>query len=249
MRFFARREAIPALLVLVALGIGALESRYFLDVRYLLDSSSMYVETGLLVLGMTLVIIGGQIDLSVASMTALVACCTAKALVAGWPVPVALLAGVGLGCFLGWVNGALVSRLGLPSFVVTLATMAGYRIGRQSRCGNASEVDGHHAGIANRAFDSLCNLSAPALFRHIGGRTGAQVTGKVDLLARDNSSPGRRQFQQIGEFGKRVNVDLQLRQVHDFAAASAGPEPQLSRFVSETAFQRARIRTTASHVP
>lgn len=137
-RFLARRETVPAVLVLVALGIGAIESPYFLDVRYLLDSSSTYVEGGLLVLGMTLVIIAGQIDLSVASMTALVACSVAKGLDAGWPAWTALPGGVLLGCLLGWFNGIVVTRFGLPSFVVTLATLAGYRGAAQAMVGASS---------------------------------------------------------------------------------------------------------------
>ncbi len=122
-----RREAIPTILVVVAFIGGAIASPYFLDFRYLLDASSLYVETGLLALGMTLVIICGQIDLSVSSTLALVACIVAKLLAAGWSAGLATPFGLALGALLGLVNGLLVSKLRLPSFVVTLATMAAYR--------------------------------------------------------------------------------------------------------------------------
>ena len=115
---------VPAVLALLAFIGGAILSPFFLDVRYLLDASSLYAEAGLLVLGMTLVIVAGQIDLSVASVMALVACVTAKLLAAGFAVPVALAIGLGLGSGIGAVNGVLVAYLRLPSFVVTLATMA-----------------------------------------------------------------------------------------------------------------------------
>jgi rhamnose transport system permease protein len=115
---------VPAVLVVLAFIGGVILSPYFLDVRYLLDASSLYAEAGLLVLGMTLVIVAGQIDLSVASVMALVACVAAKLLAGGMPVPVAAGLGLGLGAALGAVNGVLVAYLRLPSFVVTLATMA-----------------------------------------------------------------------------------------------------------------------------
>jgi len=137
-RLLARRELIPAILVLVAFAVGAKASPYFLDARYLLDASSLYVEIGLLALGMTLVIVCGHIDLSVASNLALVACVTAKLLGAGWSPAMALPAGLALGALLGWVNGIIVARLGLPSFVVTLATMAAYRGAAQVMVGAES---------------------------------------------------------------------------------------------------------------
>ena len=126
-RLRIRPEAVPAVLLVLAFVAGAMQSKYFLDVRYLLDSMTLYVETGLLALGMTFVIISGNIDLSVASMTALVACVTAKLMGSGWSVPAACFTGVGLGLGLGAANGLLVAKMKLPSFVVTLATMAVYR--------------------------------------------------------------------------------------------------------------------------
>lgn len=122
-----RREVVPAALAGLVFVHGAATSRYFLDFRYLLDRSSLYVETGLLALGMTLVIVGGGIDLSVASTLALVACVAAKAMGAGMPALVALPLALALGTMLGWINGLMVARLRLPSFMATLGTMAAYR--------------------------------------------------------------------------------------------------------------------------
>ena len=127
MKWLARRETVPAVLVIVAFIAGVIESPYFLDFRYLLDASSLYVETGLLALGMTLVIVSGNIDLSIASGMALCACVAAKLLSIGWPTPVVLVATVALGAVLGCFNGLLISGLRLSSVVVTLGTMAAYR--------------------------------------------------------------------------------------------------------------------------
>jgi len=137
-RLQIRPEMVPAGLLVLAFIAGAMQSKYFLDVRYLLDSSTLYVETGLLALGMTFVIVSGNIDLSVASMTALVACVTAQLMAAGWSIPSACLAGVLLGVGLGAINGLLVAKVKLPSFVVTLATMAVYRGIAEVRLGASS---------------------------------------------------------------------------------------------------------------
>ncbi|RYG31837.1 ABC transporter permease [bacterium] len=137
-RIFGGREFVPALLAVLVFIHGATTSPFFLDFRYLLDKSSLYIEAGLLALAMTLVIVGGQIDLSVASTLALVACVTAKLIDGGCPAPLAIVIGLALGGALGWLNGVLIARLKLPSFMVTLGTMAAYRGVAQVLVGSGS---------------------------------------------------------------------------------------------------------------
>ncbi len=142
------REMIPAVLVIVAFAVGALQSPFFLDTRYLLDSSTLYVEAGLLALGMTLVVISGNIDLSVASTLALVAVISAKLLEAGWSLPAVVVAALALGAFLGAVNGCLVAYAGIPSFMVTVGTLALYRGIAHAMLGAQSvNVPSHLLGI------------------------------------------------------------------------------------------------------
>ena len=121
------REIVPAILIIVALIVGHRLSDNFLDVHYLLDTTSLYAEAGFLALGMTLVIVSGQIDLSVASTLTLVACISAKLMNGGMGIPLVVMIALLTGLILGTINGVLVARLKLPSFVVTLATMAAYR--------------------------------------------------------------------------------------------------------------------------
>ncbi|WP_025885148.1 ABC transporter permease [Asaia prunellae] len=78
-------------------------------------------------LGMTLVIIAGGIDLSVGPVAALSAVITASALHAGVPIPLALCAGLGIGLFCGFCNGALIAFAGLQPFIVTLGTLSLFR--------------------------------------------------------------------------------------------------------------------------
>jgi rhamnose transport system permease protein len=130
-------ELVPAVLLVVAFIGGALASRFFLDANYLLDRTTIYAEIGLMVVGMTFVIICGQIDLSVASTLALVACVTAKIAV-HQSIGVAIVVGLGLGAALGAINGALVAYAKMPSFLVTLATLALYRGIAQALLGSES---------------------------------------------------------------------------------------------------------------
>ncbi|MER8375892.1 ABC transporter permease [Mesorhizobium sp. M1406] len=119
-----------ALLVVVAVAIFAinsLASPYFLDPYSLSDLTFNFTEKGLIAFAMALLIISGEIDLSVAAIIALASTMMGMAVQAGAGTPVLVLIGivVGLGC--GAFNGLLVTRLGLPSIVVTIGTMSLFR--------------------------------------------------------------------------------------------------------------------------
>jgi ribose transport system permease protein len=70
--------------------------------------------------GMTLVIICAEIDLSVGSTVSLTGLVGAQMLSYGWAWPLAVLATLGLGAVIGLVNGFLSGYVGVPSFLVTL---------------------------------------------------------------------------------------------------------------------------------
>lgn len=74
-------------------------------------------------LGMTMVIVSGGIDLSVGSVVALSTVAIALALRAGWAPATAVAAAVGAGAVCGAANGALVTRLRVVPFIVTLGMM------------------------------------------------------------------------------------------------------------------------------
>jgi len=124
----AQPEAITVILLFGAFAVSAMLSRYFLDAEYLLDSTSQYMEIGLMALAMTLVIISGNIDLSVASTLALVGVIVGRLFEeAKWPMALLIFIGPLLGMILGMFNGLLITRLWLPSLTVTLGTLALYR--------------------------------------------------------------------------------------------------------------------------
>ncbi len=79
--------------------------------------------------GMTMVILAGQIDISVGSQFAIAAVVTGLIAQSGAPILLAMLGGAVSGAAMGLCNGLLVAQLGIPSIVVTLATMAAFRDG------------------------------------------------------------------------------------------------------------------------
>jgi ribose transport system permease protein len=96
----------------------------FLRVDNLLDVALQSSITAVLAIGMTLVIITGGIDLSVGSVLAVSAYLTADLMDRGTAIPLAVLAGLGMGLAAGALNGALITKGRLPPFIVTLGTMS-----------------------------------------------------------------------------------------------------------------------------
>ena len=117
----------PILILIIAMTYGSLGSEYFLDPSSIIFNTGRYIEIGLLALALTFVIINGDIDLSVASTLAASAGVLAKLFESGVPIFWCCVASIFTGLVLGLINGLIVIKLGLPSLVVTLATLALYR--------------------------------------------------------------------------------------------------------------------------
>ena len=116
--------ALAALWVLVAFRAPG----YFTAVNQM-DIALANMPVLIVALGMTLVIISGQIDISVGSVFAI--CSVAAGLLAktGLPLPLVALTACLIGAILGAINGALVGYVRIPSIVVTLAAMVALRDG------------------------------------------------------------------------------------------------------------------------
>ncbi|SDE01822.1 rhamnose transport system permease protein [Paracoccus isoporae] len=118
------------LLLIVAVGIfilNALASPYFLDPWNLSDATFNFTEKAMIAFAMALLIISGEIDLSVGAIIALCSTAIGLAMTAGAQAPVLVLVGLGTGLACGAFNGVLVARFGLPSIVVTIGTMSLFR--------------------------------------------------------------------------------------------------------------------------
>ncbi|MFT6306736.1 MAG: rhamnose transport system permease protein [Halioglobus sp.] len=116
------------------LGVGILifflnvqASPYFLDAWNLSDATFNFTEKAIIAFAMALVIISGEIDLSVASIMALVSTCMGFAVQLGFDTPALVLIALFVGAACGAFNGFLVAGLGLPSIVVTIGTLSLFR--------------------------------------------------------------------------------------------------------------------------
>jgi rhamnose transport system permease protein len=121
-------EALLVLLLLIGVVIGSVLSPYFLssfNLEYALPSNIM--EIAIMALPMTLIIIAGEIDLSVASLLGLTSVVLGLLWQSGHPLWLAIGVALLLGLVAGGLNGLLVTRLALPSLVVTIGTLALYR--------------------------------------------------------------------------------------------------------------------------
>lgn len=113
-------------LVIIFVTFAALND-VFLTVPNLVNILQQSSINACIALGMTLVIISGGIDLSVGPTAALSAVVAASLMVAGVPVPLAVLAALGVGVACGLFNGALIAYGGLQPFIVTLGGLSLYR--------------------------------------------------------------------------------------------------------------------------
>ena len=118
-----RREGMLVAVYALILLILAVRAPGFFQVE---NWRNLAVATGpgaVAAMGMTLVILCRQIDISIGSQAGLCAVAAGLLARAGWPMPVVALATVGVGALLGAINGGLIAGWKLPSIVVTLATL------------------------------------------------------------------------------------------------------------------------------
>ncbi|MGM4913422.1 ABC transporter permease [Rhizobium sp. 768_B6_N1_8] len=106
---------------------NSVASPYFLDAWNLSDATFNFTEKAMIAFAMALLVIAGEIDLSVAAIIALASTAMGAAAQMGVGTPGLVLIGIGTGLLCGIFNGFLVSVLKLPSIVVTIGTMSLFR--------------------------------------------------------------------------------------------------------------------------
>jgi rhamnose transport system permease protein len=127
---YKRELSVALAYVLLLLLLAALRPRFYHSTEPL-DLLVFNAPVLIAAVGMTLVVLARHIDISVGSQFSVCAVAVALLVRAGLPMPLAPPAALLIGAALGAVNGALVAGLGLPSIVVTLATMVVLRSGLQ----------------------------------------------------------------------------------------------------------------------
>jgi rhamnose transport system permease protein len=126
-RFLSSWELLLLIVAVAVFVTNSFASPYFLDPWNLSDATFNFTEKAMIAFAMALLIISGEIDLSVASIIALTSTAMGFAVQMGAGTPELVLIGIGVGLACGAFNGFLVTGLGLPSIVVTIGTMSLFR--------------------------------------------------------------------------------------------------------------------------
>jgi rhamnose transport system permease protein len=127
LRHLARWEIVLTVFLCCDVFINARMSPYFLNVWTLSDATFSFAEKAIVALPMALLVIAREIDISVSGTIALASVAMGLAAKAGLGTSALLAVGLGSGLTAGAINGALVTRLGVPSIVATIGTMSLFR--------------------------------------------------------------------------------------------------------------------------
>jgi len=127
-QFFFQWEWLLALIFILVHVINSLISPYYLNMGTFLNAPMNFLDKAFIVFPMMMIIILGNIDISVASNVALTSVLMAVLFNAGLPMPLAIIAALVIGTLLGGINGLLLVKFKeLPAMIVTLSTMTIYR--------------------------------------------------------------------------------------------------------------------------
>src|SRR5438309_10949498 len=146
-----RWETLLVVLLIGFVVLGSSLSPYFLSASNFSDLTSNLMEKAIMAVPLALVIIAGEIDLSVESMLGLASALLGFRYALGWPLWLDMPLVLVVGAMGGLLNGVLVTRAGLPSLVVTLGTLALYR-GLASVVLGPRSVSGWPEWFANFGF-------------------------------------------------------------------------------------------------
>jgi rhamnose transport system permease protein len=150
LRSLVRWESVLVIALAATVVFGVSVSSQFLTGPNIFNIGLANGEVAIMALPMTLIIIAGEIDLSIASTLALSSSLVGYLWMHGWPMPGIIVFVLAIGVVLGAVNGILVTRLGLPSLAVTIGTMTLY------------------AGMAEIVLGSTIVSDFPASYTKIG---------------------------------------------------------------------------------
>jgi rhamnose transport system permease protein len=120
-------EGLLVLILILVIIANIFLSPVYLRADNFINLFHLSIEKIIIALMMALIIINGEIDLSVASVMGMAGCVVARLHESGTPLEIAILIGLASGVVTGAFNGFWVAYVGLPSLAVTLAGLIGYR--------------------------------------------------------------------------------------------------------------------------
>lgn len=167
---------------MLLLGAGlSVTTEQFLTADNLLTVARQFSVIGIMAVGMTFVIVAGEIDLSVGSVLALCGCLVAQRVVEhGWPVWLAVPAGLGMGMAAGLLNGWLTVAMKIPSFIITLGTMSILR-GLTYVLTQAFPIAGLPEEFRFLGYGTVLGVSVPVVAMGLVALAGGTVLGGTRL--------------------------------------------------------------------
>ncbi|HKL45147.1 MAG TPA: ABC transporter permease [Roseovarius sp.] len=112
----------------------AITDQAFMDIDNMLLLLKQSAPIGIIAMGMTIVMVNGNIDLSVGATFAIAAIVLLDSMtwpifagLGDWVIPVSCLLALASGVFFGAINGLIVWKTGVDAFIVTLGSMLGFR--------------------------------------------------------------------------------------------------------------------------
>jgi ribose transport system permease protein len=123
-KFAGIRELTLFLLIAALVIVMSVLSPYFLSLANFRAMAVGLIPTAIIAVGMTMLLVSGNFDLSVGSVLALSSTVLALLVTGGLPIPLAVILTLALGLMIGLANGLIVTGIGVNPLVATLGTMS-----------------------------------------------------------------------------------------------------------------------------
>lgn len=194
---------LPYFLLLVLLIVGSLLSKNFMQLNNISNILQYAAESGIIALGMTLVILTGGIDLSVGSTLAFSGVVSALLLVSGVSIAIVIVVSLLIGVTVGIINGIMITKAKVEPFMATLVMMMIMRALTLIVTGGGPVRGEISVGFRNIARSQLFGVPLPTIYL---------LSGVVVLYVVMNRTPFGRHIYAVGGsretsilFGIKVN--------------------------------------------
>jgi D-xylose transport system permease protein len=163
----------------------------FLSAGNLTNLTLQIAATGTISVGVVLVLLLGEIDLSVGAVSGFAAACMAVLNTRhGWSAPLAIAAAIGVGALVGLVHGFWVTRFRVPAFLVTLAGLLAWQGALLHVLGRTGSINITNKGIlrvANTFYGSAITWTAAVLVIAVYG--GFTLVGRARRVRAGLAAP------------------------------------------------------------
>jgi rhamnose transport system permease protein len=190
-----RAELSVATAIAALAGVLAVLAPAYFEASNLLDILLANLPVLIIAVGSTLVMLTGEIDISVGSVFAIASVVAGALASSGAPLPIALVAAPVTGAILGALNGGLVAGLRIPSIVATLATMVALRDGLRWATGGEWVQNLPRGfqwlGLSQHAFPAAAAAVAALVVVAVGIGLGQLAAGRAVYATGSNREAAR----------------------------------------------------------